>query len=87
MHGKIHTAEGMSLMGENTHIDPLEQEYGFRHRPLSLEALTQVADIRLAFLELAKSVREMCPDGRAKSLALTNLQQAKMWAVQSVVDG
>jgi hypothetical protein len=30
--------------------------------------------------ELAEIINEVCPDSREKSLALTNLEQAVMWA-------
>ena len=37
-----------------------------------------------AFIQLAIAVDEICPDGREKALAITNLQQAKMWASAAV---
>lgn len=33
---------------------------------------------------LAKAIDELCPDSREKSLALTNLEQAVMWANASI---
>lgn len=34
--------------------------------------------------ELANLIDELCPDSREKSLALTNLEQASMWANASI---
>ena len=34
--------------------------------------------------ELAEIIDDACPDSREKSLALTNLQQATMWANASI---
>jgi glycyl-tRNA synthetase beta subunit len=33
---------------------------------------------------MAQEINEMCPESREKSLALTNLQQAIMWANASI---
>ena len=40
--------------------------------------------IRETAKELARVIDEKCPDSREKSLALTNLQQAVMWANASI---
>jgi len=34
--------------------------------------------------ELAFCIQDLCPDSREKSLAITNLQQAVMWANASI---
>lgn len=36
--------------------------------------------IRCAAKEFAEKVDTLCPEGREKSLALTNIEQAVMWA-------
>lgn len=40
--------------------------------------------IRSKARELAEIIDAACPDSREKSLALTNLQQATMWANASI---
>lgn len=40
--------------------------------------------IRAKARELATLLAESCPDSREKSVALTNLQQAVMWANASI---
>ena len=34
--------------------------------------------------DFAKLINELCPDSREKSLAITNLEQAVMWANASI---
>lgn len=40
--------------------------------------------LRAAARDLALQIAESCPDSRERSLALTNLQQAIMWANASI---
>jgi len=40
--------------------------------------------LRAKAKELAKRIEENCPESREKALALTNLQQAIMWANASI---
>jgi hypothetical protein len=46
-------------------------------RPLEIAQMTEVR--QRAFL-LARTLTEMCPEGRELSLALTNLEQVMFWA-------
>ena len=45
---------------------------------------TRYQSIRDCAKELAHNIERNCPDSREKSLALTNLQQAVMWANASI---
>lgn len=45
---------------------------------------TRYESIRDWAKELAYNIERNCPDSREKSLALTNLQQAVMWANASI---
>jgi hypothetical protein len=40
--------------------------------------------LRAKAKELAEQINDMCPDSREKSLAITNLEQAIMWANASI---
>lgn len=42
-----------------------------------------VAGIKDRTEELMQYIRDNCPDNRCRSLALTNYEQAAMWAVKS----
>lgn len=51
---------------------------------LSTESLVKIEDIRNGAKELAATILTNCPDSREKSLAMTNLEQAIMWANKAV---
>ncbi len=42
-----------------------------------------VAEIKRRTEELMNFLRECCPDNRCRSIALTNYEQAAMWAVKA----
>lgn len=42
-----------------------------------------IADLRDEFNELWRTITQRVPDCRERSLALTNLEQACMWAVRA----
>ncbi len=53
------------------------------HSPFQEGAQTH-ADLSEAFIQVAELVAGVCPDGRELALAMTNLEQAKMWASAAV---
>ena len=53
------------------------------HPPKALQAEKYTA-IRELAKGLAKFIEDVCPDSREKSLAMTNLEQAVMWANASI---
>lgn len=60
-------------------IDPFRTQY----RPLNADEAHSIARIKALASDLWVAI-EGVPDGREKALAKTNLQQAVMWAVNSV---
>jgi len=54
--------------------------------PQTTAHLQTFADVRNAFIEFAKQLDIMLPDGRSKSIAFTELQEAKMWASAAVAE-
>ncbi len=54
------------------------------HKP-SVQGLADIQHLREAFSRLDEAVRFFCPDSRERSVALTELETAAMWAVKSVV--
>jgi hypothetical protein len=56
----------------------LERTFTY-HRPFGTQPQRYEA-IRQTAKELAATVNNLCPDSREKSLALTAIQQAVMWA-------
>jgi hypothetical protein len=45
----------------------------------------KIQAIRQKTIEFDALIEELCPEGRDKSLALTNLEQARMWAIAALV--
>lgn len=62
--------------------EEIENSFGFH--PATPEVKEKYEFIRGEFTMLAMRINATCPDSREKSLALTNLQQAQMWAIGSV---
>jgi len=55
----------------------------FNSKILNDEQKRNVDKVSEAFICVAHVVSEL-PDSREKSLAITNLQQAKMWSVEAI---
>jgi len=53
------------------------------HRP-SDDAIMQIESMREDFIAVAEMVQQVTPESREQSLALTNLEQALMWAVAAI---
>jgi hypothetical protein len=62
---------------------PIGKSYQY-HKP-SKEGLDKVAKLREAFSVLDDIVQELAPTCRERSLAITNIEQAAMWAIKAVV--
>ena len=54
------------------------------HKP-SPEGLAAIAKLRSAFSEVANAIDSICPPSRERSVAITELETAAMWAVKAVV--
>jgi hypothetical protein len=63
--------------------DELKNNYTY-HAPRSDSEVNLYKSIRLYGFELANYINENCPDSREKSLALTKLEEAVMWANASI---
>jgi hypothetical protein len=54
------------------------------HKP-SDDGLAKTAKLRKAFSDLDDLIRANSPTGREQAVAITNLEQAAMWAIKAVV--
>lgn len=54
------------------------------HKP-STEGLRKITRLRQAFSDLTEDILHHAPESRERSVALTNLEQAAMWAIKAVV--
>lgn len=61
----------------------IDKPYAY-HKPSSqgLEAITRLREM---FSQVDRTIREVCPNTRERSIALTNNEQTAMWAIKSVV--
>jgi hypothetical protein len=59
-------------------------ENTFTYHPPFGTQTQRYQDLREEARTLAKLIQEACPESREKSLALTELQQAVMWANASI---
>ena len=67
-------------------VDPPEVDVRHNmtnHRPTEAE-IAVIEAIRERFISLGNTVQMNCPPSNERSLALTNLEQALMWAVASI---
>ena len=56
----------------------------FTYHPPSERGVQRHAKLTVGFVDLATVIDAVCPDGREKSLVMTNLEQAKFWASAAV---
>lgn len=68
--------------------DEIEHRFGFHKATLEGEnaTLPKHRDTRLKFREFAEWLDEVLPEGRAKSVAFTELENASMWAHKSIAE-
>lgn len=54
------------------------------HRP-SEDGTARIEEVRTIAKQFAHVIVDKCPDSRGKSLAITKLEEAVMWATKSIV--
>jgi hypothetical protein len=68
--------------------EEIEHRFGFHKATIEGDnaTLPKHRDTRLKFREFAEWLDEVLPDGRAKSVAFTELENASMWAHKSIAE-
>lgn len=61
----------------------IDKPYAY-HKP-STDGLEKINQLRAHFSEGERLMREICPESRQKSIAITNNEQTAMWAIKAVV--
>lgn len=56
----------------------------FTNHPPNHEAAARLDQITAAMIEAGELIEQVCPPGRERSLAITNLEQASMWAKAAI---
>jgi len=59
-------------------------EEQFRHHPPTPEKAEAHAAVTTTLTQAAREINALVPDCRGKSLAITKLEEAKMWANQAL---
>jgi len=67
---------------EGTHM-PIDKPFAY-HKP-SPEGLDKINKLREHFSEGERLMKEICPQSRQLSVALTNNETTAMWAIKAVV--
>lgn len=68
--------------------DDIEHRFGFHKATIegANATLPKHRDLRILFREFAEKVDAILPDGRAKSVAFTELESASMWSHKAVAE-
>lgn len=72
------------MLGKNE----IEHRFGFHKATIEGEnaTLPKHRDVRLKFREFAEFLDEIAPEGRAKSVMFTELENASMWAHKAIAE-
>ena len=68
-------------------MDKAELEKRFTYHKPTGDQSKHYATIRSMAKNFALYLNGICPDGRAKSIAMTKLDEAVMWANKSIAEG
>lgn len=61
----------------------IDKPYAY-HKP-SADGLEKINKLRAHFSEGERLIREICPESRQRSVAITENETTAMWAIKSVV--
>lgn len=69
-------------------VDEIEHRFGFHKATVEgpNATLPKHTETRLKFREFAEWLSENLPDGRAKSVAFTELENASMWSHKAIAE-
>lgn len=62
---------------------PIDRPYAY-HKP-SADGLAKITQLREVYSLVERVIRDVCPDSRQRSTAITYNETAAMWAIKSVV--
>lgn len=68
----------------NSDIIQEQIDNAFKAHPLNEDQSARFAQLKEAFRVVSMLVNNLCSSGRYRSLALTNLEEASMWASKSI---
>jgi len=62
---------------------PIDKPFAY-HKP-SPVGLEKINNLREQFSMTKRAIEEICPESRQRSVAITELETAAMWAIKAVV--
>jgi hypothetical protein len=62
---------------------PIDKPYAY-HKP-SNDGLARITELREVFSLVERKIKELCPQSRHQSIALTRNEETAMWAIKAVV--
>jgi hypothetical protein len=65
-------------------LTAIEIQDRFSYHPPTEKGAQKHKRLTQEFIILAEAIESICPDGREKSLVMTKLEEAKMWASAAV---
>jgi hypothetical protein len=76
------------VSNESVGREEIENRFGFHAATIEGENATKPAhrDVRLLFREFAEHLDHLLPDGRAKPVAFTHLEDASMWTHKAIAE-
>lgn len=68
--------------------EEIEHRFGFHKATIEGPSATlpKHRDVRILYREFAEKLDAILPDGRAKSVAFTNLEDASMWSHKAIAE-
>lgn len=72
----------------NPSEDEIEKRFGY-HKPVEdgyYNTAEMHADLRIEFRKFARHLAIILPDGRAKAVALTELENCSMWSHKAIAE-
>lgn len=68
--------------------EEIEHRFGFHKATIEgpNATLPKHRDVRILYREFAEKLDAILPDGRAKSVAFTNLEDASMWSHKAIAE-
>jgi hypothetical protein len=68
--------------------EEIEHRFGFHKATIegANATLPKHRDVRILFREFAEKLDSICPDGRAKSVMFTELENASMWTHKAIAE-
>lgn len=75
---------GLMLEGDSPGVSNLSVAQRFQNHPMDEDQKQVAATVEHKFSEVAQYINFTIADGREKSLAITALEEAKMWATKAI---